>query len=121
MYARALSSLLNQSTEAIIAADIEKQDFRFNPQARTLFGIERENYNFSDVLSSKTNARFRTFFERVVNKLKVKTAECCTLQVPGMVNAREFSFEIMPLRDQAESVTFALISVKNSRPRETTA
>ena len=111
IYSRALSALLNRSSEALIAADIQQKNFRLNPATRNLLGVDREIYPAQTLLAAPDNHEFRTLFETAVSIRKVKTTGRCPLLIPGMPAPRQLAFTIIPFRSSDTSVAYAIIEL----------
>lgn len=122
LQARAFDLLLDRSTEAIAAMDMEQEVFRFNPAAQKMLGITREKFSFDSALKPEINTEFSELFHSAISGRKVLTEGFSWLQLPGMIDPVYVGVQFTPLRDRSEKVCFALLSIKapQAPPRQET-
>lgn len=116
IHARAFDLLLDRSAEPLAAGDVEKETFQFNPAAQKTLGIERKSFSFESVLKPDINKEFSDLFTDAVSGRKTVTEGFSWLQLPGMSDPVYVGVQFTPLRDRAEEVLFALLSIKIPQP-----
>lgn len=114
--ARAFDLILDRSAEPLAASDMHQEVFLLNPAAQKALGIERKNFSFESVLKPDINHEFRDLFNDAVLGRKTLTEGFSWLQLPGMSDPVYIGVQFTPLRDRAEEVRFALLSIKIPQP-----
>jgi len=109
MNARALNAVLRNVKRAVIIADVEKYQFRFNPAALALFGAEQDTCSFEALENLPANRPFMALFKWIVRTEKVPVEREITIQLLPYGSQRTSQARIVPLKDKAELVQMVLI------------
>jgi PAS domain-containing protein len=110
--ARAREIIYNNTSEAVIMADIEKRLFQLNPAARDLFEIDQESMTFDSIEKREENAQFTRFFKDTVDRDRVPREKRLTITLPIRGISKEIVAKIVPVKDREEKVKLALIFLK---------
>jgi PAS domain-containing protein len=106
---RARELIHERSCAPIIIADVDTAIFRFNREARVLFGVDQEELSFDSIEKRPENFRFVEFFRNTVERDKVPHKMRISITLPIRAVSREALVEIIPIKDREEKVRIALI------------
>ena len=107
---RVIDIISRNVLDAFILFDAEKKSFQFNPAARGIFGIERENLTFDSIEKQEKNEDFIKILRDVIEKDKITKEAMVVLQLPIVNNIeRRLNIKIIPVKNNEEKVELALI------------
>lgn len=111
---RAMDIIYSDSKDGIILANIDKRQFKFNPTAQSVFGVEQESVSFSLIEKQAENSEFIDFFKLVTERERVPQEKKVTLRLPIKHSERELLLKIIPLKDKHEKTRIALIFIRKA-------
>ena len=108
---RVLDIIYQNTTQGIIIANIERETFKLNPAAQSLFDIDQGNFSFDSIEKQEKNKEFTELFSYVITKGKVPQEDNVTIQLPVRDSQKKVSVKIIPIKDSEENVKLAIIFV----------
>lgn len=108
---RTLEIVHQNAAQGIIIANMEKGQFRLNPAALSLFGMEQGSLSFDTMEKQEGNEQFMTLFYDVTKSEKVPREDLVTIHVPARDLKREVAVRMIPVKDSDEKVKTVLIFI----------
>lgn len=109
---RAREIMHERSSGPIVIADVDAAIFRFNKDARLLFGVDVDELSFESVEKRPENAEFVAFFRNALERDKVPHEARIRITLPIRAVSHESVIEIVPIKDREEKVRIALIFLR---------
>ena len=95
---RALELLYRTTDQPVIMADMDKRQFRFNPPAVELFGVDQKSFSFDAIEKLPANVAFVRQFHKTAEDQKVPVEKTMTLQIPVRNEQRTLRLRLVPLK-----------------------
>jgi nitrogen fixation/metabolism regulation signal transduction histidine kinase len=109
---RAREVMFEETSSAVILADVDEQLFHFNSAARDLFAVDQEEMTFASIEKRPENAVFDEFFRDTIEREKVPREADFEITIPIRASTKGTHALIVPIKDKEEKVRLALIFLR---------